>query len=61
MTDDSPCLYEVTDEFCKTQDEDITGNPDKIPIIENLVDFMASDFEFITRNNDGDEMEAMEL
>ena len=61
MTDDSPCLYEVTDEFCKTQDEDITGNPDKIPIIDNLVDFMASDFEFITRNNDGDDMEGMEL
>ena len=40
-----------------TQDEDIPGTQDKIPIIDNLMDFMASDFEFITRNNDGTEID----
>ena len=57
ISDDLPGFYEVTDEFCMTQDEDIPGTQDKIPIIDNLMDFMASDFEFITRNNDGTEMD----
>ena len=44
--------YEDTDEFCQLQDEDDKGTEDKIQIINNMVDFLASPFQIITRETE---------
>ena len=44
--------YEVTDEFCQLQDEDDSGTVDKIQVINNIDDFLASPFQIITRTTE---------
>ena len=46
-TDDISYSFEVTDEFCKLQDDNVQGNVDRIQVVENIKDFMASPFEII--------------
>ena len=46
-TDDISYSFEVTDEFCKLQDDNVQGNVDRIQVVESIKDFMASPFEII--------------
>ena len=52
--------YEVTDEFCQLQDDDFNqdfnGNVDRIQVVENIKEFLASPFEIITRDIEDDIM-----
>ena len=41
--------YEDKDEFCQQQDEDDSGTQDRIPVINNITDFLATPFQIITR------------
>ncbi len=46
--------YEVTDEFCKIQDDNVQGSVDKIQVVECIKDFITSPFEIITRDIEDD-------
>ena len=48
--------YEVSDEFCMLQDEHVQGNVDRIQVVENIKEFIASPFEIITREIEDDIM-----
>ena len=42
--------YEVTDEFCQIQDDGHPSNYDRIQVVGNIKEFIASPFEVITRD-----------
>ena len=40
-------FLELTDEFCKIQDYEDIGDPEKMPIIDNVSDFLTSPWEIL--------------